>query len=220
MKQAELIESIIKKLRVATKGYALPLINQLIDEYGHKPFLILIGCLLSLRARDSTTIHVCRDLFAQAQTPQEILAIPLHTLERIIFKTVFYRNKALTLHHVSSVLINRFDGHVPKTREELLSITGVGPKTANLVMGMAFGTPEICVDTHVHRISNRLGLVKTKTVEETEEALKKVLPKKHWIEWNTLLVMWGQNLCTPLSPRCSECPIRAYCKQVGVTKFR
>ena len=197
-----------------------PLINCIIDEFGKSPYLILIGCLLSLRARDATTIHVCRELFSRVKTPQELLALPLSELKRIIFKTGFYQNKAQVLREVSHVILERFNGKVPATYDQLISIKGIGPKTANLVLGMAFDVPSICVDTHVHRISNRLGLITTETVEQTEQELKKILPKKDWVVWNKLLVIWGQNICTPLSPKCSQCAISHLCKKVGVTKQR
>lgn len=213
-------EEIITLLKKHTQGYAPPLINSMIDEFGKDPFIILIACLLSLRVKDLTTIHVCRVLFARAKTPQEILTIPLLELEKIIFKTGFYRNKAQVLREVSRDILERFVGIVPGTFEELISIKGIGNKTANLVLGMAFDVPRICVDTHVHRISNRLGLIKTKTVEQTEAALEKELPKKDWIIWNKLLVMWGQNICVPISPKCSGCAISHLCKKVGVTKHR
>ncbi len=213
-------ESIIRQLRAVTASFTLPLIDQIIEECGHDSYLILISCLLSLRVKDTTTIHVCRELFARIRTPYELLALPLDELERIIFRTGFYRNKARVLRFVSQELINRFDSQVPQTREELLSIKGIGHKTANLVLGMAFGLPYVCVDTHVHRISNRLGLIKTKSVEQSELELEKRLPKNLWIEWNTQLVMWGQNICGPLSPKCSQCPLNKICKRVGVTKSR
>ena len=219
MKQTD-IPVVIAKLRQATKHFTPPLIDILIKEYGHDPFLILIGCLLSLRVKDIVTIHVCRALFSQAKTPQQLLALPRQELEKIIFKSGFYKNKACVLHEVSHQVIQRFDGKVPASRQELLSIKGVGAKTANLVLGIAFGIPAICVDTHVHRISNRLGLIKTNTVEETEHVLQKVLPKEYWIEWNTLLVMWGQNICVPISPKCSQCIVRKWCDRVGVGKSR
>ncbi len=215
-----LADKIRQRLRAETRGFTPPLVDSIITEFGHDPFLILISCLLSLRAKDSVTIHICRDLFNKAKTPQEILAIPKAQLEKIIYKIGFYRNKAQILHEVSLIILNRFKGIVPGTEKELLSIKGVGRKTANLVLGLGFGIPAICVDIHVHRISNRLGLVKTTTPEETEEALKKLLPKEHWIEWNKLLVMWGQNICVPVSPFCSKCAIRPLCKRVGVTKSR
>jgi len=197
-----------------------PMVFTISDEFGKNPFLILISCLLSLRAKDTTTLPICRILFKKAQTPQKILAIPLPELEKIIYKTGFYKRKAKQLHFVSKELLTRFGGNVPSTEQELRSIKGVGLKTANLVLAEAYDIPAICVDTHVHKISNRLGIVKTKTPEETEKALKQVLPKKYWREWNRLLVMWGQNICVPVSPFCSKCAIYDYCDRVGVTKSR
>ncbi len=214
------IEKIISILERETKDFIQPMSEILIEEYGRDPYLILIGCLLSLRAKDTTTIHVCRDLFNQVKTPQEMLDLPRVELEKIIFKTGFYKNKAKVLHEVSQIIIDQYDGKVPDSLEELLSIRGIGIKTANLVMGMAFHVPRICVDTHVHRISNRLGLIRTKTPEETEQALMKKLPEKHWILWNKLLVMWGQNICAPISPKCSQCAINHLCQRAGVMKSR
>jgi len=214
------IESIIKTLNQETQQFTQPLINQIIDEYGKDPYLILMACLLSLRVKDITTIHVCRNLFNRAKTPVQICALDRAELEKIIFKTGFYKNKAKVLHEVSEDLIRRFKEKVPSTEEELLSIKGIGRKTANLVLGLAFDKQAICVDTHVHRISNRLGLISTRTVEQTEEALKKILKKDQWTIWNKLLVIWGQNICVPISPKCSQCAIKKWCKRVGVTKSR
>lgn len=214
------IDKIVNLLEKNTYQYMQPLIDIIIEEYGKDPFLILIGCLLSLRAKDITTIHVCRDLFTHVKTPQQLLALPIKDLEKIIFKTGFYKNKARVLQSVSADLLQRFDGTVPDTYEELISMKGVGPKTANLVLGLAFGKPAICVDTHVHRISNRLGLITTKTPEQTEVALKKVLPRKYWTVWNKHLVIWGQNVCVPISPKCSTCVLNKICKKVGVRKSR
>ena len=213
-------QEVIVALRKNTKKFTPPLIDLLIKEFGHNPFIILIGCLLSLRAKDITTIHVCRSLFKIAKTPEQLLAIPRENLEDLLFPIGFYKNKSKTLQHVCQVIIEQFGGKVPQTEEELLSIKGVGRKTATLVLGLAFGVPAICVDTHVHRISNRLGFIKTKTPVETEAALKELLPKEYWIEWNKLIVMWGQNVCVPISPFCSLCAIRPYCKRVGVKKSR
>lgn len=215
-----IFDGLIDILRNHTGSFVPPLIDQIIEEYGHDPYLILIACLLSLRAKDSTTIHVCRDLFGRVRTPDDLLAMPQHELETIIFKTGFYKTKARVITEVSRDILQRFFGKVPADREQLLSIKGVGPKTANLVMGIAFGEPNICVDTHVHRISNRLGLIATKNPEQTEQALMKLLPRKYWIEWNKLLVMWGQNVCGPISPKCTGCPLRSKCKRVGVTTHR
>lgn len=213
-------KNIITVLRKATKDMMPPLIDLVVAEFGHDPYLIIIACLLSLRAKDTTTIHVCRELFTRVRTPAAMLELNRQELERIIFKTGFYKNKADVLQHVSRELIERFGSQVPKSYDELMSIKGVGPKTANLVLGLAFGTPAICVDTHVHRISNRLGLIKTATPEQTEVALKRVLDKQDWIIWNHLLVIWGQNICAPVSPRCSGCAIKGLCPRVGVSKSR
>ncbi len=213
-------DHLIEVLRNETQWFPDPLVDMINTEFGHHPFLMLIACLLSLRARDSTTIHICRDLFSRATTPAELLDMPRQELEHIIFKSGFYKTKARVIQEVSKILLDSYNGMVPVTFEELILLPGVGPKTANLVLGLAFGTPKICVDTHVHRISNRLGLITTKTPEETEHALEKKLPKNYWIEWNKLLVKWGQNICTPISPRCSTCAIRPWCKRIGVTKHR
>lgn len=202
---------ILAYLRTNTKKFEPPLIDTIIAEFGKKPFLILIACLLSLRSKDRVTIHICRNLFKKAQTPQELLAIEKSELERLIFKIGFYRVKAKVLHEVTSTIHKKFNDQVPKTYDELVSIKGVGPKTANLVLGLAYGIPAICVDVHVHRISNRLGIIKTKTPEQTEQELKKIFEKKNWIEINKLLVMWGQNICAPRSPKCSQCAISFLC---------
>lgn len=197
-----------------------PMSKTISREYKRDPFLILISCLLSLRAKDTTTLPICRELFKLAKTPKQILAVPINKLEGIIYKTGFYKRKAHQLHYVSKLLLEKYDGKVPDTKEELLSIKGVGVKTANLVLSEAFGIPAICVDTHVHKISNRLGLVKTKTAEQTETELQKILPEKYWNDWNPLLVMWGQNICVPVSPFCSKCILSPICPKVGVTKRR
>jgi endonuclease-3 len=220
----ENIKEIIHELKRSTNasgpnGFAPPLIDQVIEEYGKDPFLILIACLLSLRAKDVMTIHVVRDLFKHATTPQAMLKISRANLEKIVFRSGFYKNKARAIHEVSKAIIDRFGGKVPSTYQELISINGVGPKTANLVLGMAFDKPAICVDTHVHRICNRLGIIKTKTAEQTQLALETILPKKYWTLWNKLLVMWGQNICLPRGPKCGICAINKYCEKIGVKKL-
>lgn len=220
MNKEKKIQEIITTLRQETKPFVEPLVDIIIKEYGKDPYLILISCLLSLRAKDIVTIHVCRDLFAVARRPQEMVALSQTELEKIIRRIGFFKNKAQVLREVSRVLLETFDGRVPKTREQLLTIKGVGPKTASLVLGLAYDTPAVCVDVHVHRISNRLGLIQTKTPEESEAVLETLLPKKYWIEWNKLLVMWGQNVCAPVSPKCSGCVIKHLCKRIGVTKSR
>jgi endonuclease III len=211
---------IIGILRNATKNMPLPMSEVIAHEYGNDPYLILISCLLSLRNKDTSTLPVSRRLFSIAKTPGDILSLTIPKLEKIIYSIGFYRNKAQIIHSVSQEILDRFNGQVPKNRADLLSIKGIGPKTANLVLGMAFDVPAICVDVHVHRISNRIGLIKTTTVEETEIALMEILPKKYWVEWNKLLVVWGQNICTPVSPWCSRCPIYSLCRRNGVFKKR
>ncbi len=213
MRDRDRLDSIISLLTKETKKYTPPLINLLIQRYGKDSFLILIATLLSLRSRDLVTWIVVQELFEAVKTAEELVAMPRVQLEKIIFKTGFYRQKAATLQHVSAQIIERFQGQVPADKALLSSITGIGPKTANLVMGTAFDIPAVCVDVHVHRISNRLGLIETKTVEETEEALEQVIPKKIWIEWNKWLVVWGQNICLPRRPRCGICPLRSLCDQ-------
>jgi endonuclease-3 len=214
------ISDIVQTLRHATKKFSVPLADAIIVEYGKDPYLILISCLLSLRAKDAMTIHVCRKLFARARTPWQMVALARPELEKLVYQSGFYKNKARAVHNVSVEIIESYGGKVPQSKDALLAMKGVGPKTANLVVSLAFGQPEICVDTHVHRISNRLGLVHAKKVEDTEAALRMILPKKYWIEWNKLLVMWGQNVCTPQSPWCRRCAVRQWCKRVGVTKIR
>ena len=214
------IVQIIKILRKATRKMVDPAVTQIVTEFGQDPFLILISCLLSLRTKDTISLPISRNLFAIARTPQALIKIPISKLEKILYSIGFYRKKARLLHNVSKDLIKRFDGRVPNTKAELVSIEGIGPKTANLVLAEGFGIPAICVDTHVHRIANRLGLVKTKTPDQTEKALARIVPKRYWIELNPLLVIWGQNICQPVLPRCSICPLKSLCPRVGVRKSR
>lgn len=204
------IDIIITNLRKLTKDFIIPSVTSLaLDKVS--PFEILISTLLSLRTKDETTYDVSMKLFSIANTPEKILDIPDGELEKIIFRTGFYRNKAKTLKHVSSEIINRFSGKVPDTIDELLTIRGVGRKTANLVIIKAFNKPGICVDTHVHRISNRIGLVNTDNADSTEFSLRKDLPAKYWNEINDLLVKHGQNICRPIGPKCNLCNINEYC---------
>lgn len=183
-------------------------------------FKILISCLLSLRTQDKNTEIASSRLFAVANTPKEILALPLKKLEKLIFSSGHYRKKARTLKHVSKVILKEFNGKVPKTREELMSIKGIGPKTANIVLAFAFGKKVLPIDIHCHRIPNRLGWVKTKTPEQTETELNKILPKKYWTEFNSIFVQFGKTICQPVSPLCSTCPINRYCPKTKVIKSR
>ncbi|HRN77979.1 MAG TPA: endonuclease III [Candidatus Dependentiae bacterium] len=211
---------IVKKLRIATEGMEAPAATQIVQKFGRDPYLVLVSCVLSLRTKDTISLPSSLELFKHAKTPQAMLKLPLKTVEKLIYPTGFYRTKAKNIHAMSKEILERFNGQVPHTKDELMSLPGVGSKTANLVLADGFGIPAICVDTHVHRISNRLGLIKTKTVEQTEKALQQILPKEYWSEWNKLLVMWGQNVCVPISPFCSRCAIADLCPRVGVKKSR
>jgi endonuclease III len=184
------------------------------------PFRVLVACLLSLRTQDTTTGPAAGRLFALADTPRTMLELTPRQIERAIYPVGFYRTKARVILRLCRDLLDRFGGRVPDDLDTLLTLDGVGRKTANLVVTMGFGKPGICVDTHVHRISNRLGYVRTRTPEETEMALRAKLPRPYWIGYNDLLVAFGQNVCTPISPRCSVCPVRERCRRVGVTGSR
>lgn len=187
---------------------------------GTDPFRILIGCLLSLRTKDETTGPAAARLFALATTPEAMLALTPRRIERAIFPVGFYRTKARGIRRVCRELLERFDGRVPADLDALLGLHGVGRKTANLVVTLGFGRPGICVDTHVHRISNRFGFVVTSAPDETELALRERLPRRWWIPINDLLVAFGQTICHPTSPRCSTCPVASLCERVGVVRSR
>lgn len=199
---------------------AAPVITRLSRETKKDPFIILVGTLLSLRTKDETTEKVMGMLMPVIKTSQDLIDMPLDELEKLIYPVGFYRNKAKVLKEVASEIITRYGSRVPDTIEELLTIRGVGRKTANLVVTEGYGKPGICVDTHVHRISNRLGIVSTKNPIQTEDALRKILPQQYWIIYNALLVTFGKRICTPLSPKCSQCPIESLCEKVGVTRSR
>ena len=184
------------------------------------PFKVLISCLLSLRARDENTEKVSKRLFEVVNTPEQLVKIPIPKLEKIIFSSGHYKKKARVLHSVSNELITRFNSKVPDKKDELLSIKGIGPKTANIVLAFAFNKPVIPVDTHVHRIPNRLGWVQTKKPEQTEQELMKILPKIYWADVNAIFVQFGRDICQPVSPKCSTCPINKYCKKRGIIRSR
>ena len=191
-----------------------------IAERDRDPFRILVACILSLRTQDTTTGPAAARLFAVADTPAAMLALPVRRIERLIYPVGFYRTKARVIRRLCRDLLERFGGRVPDEIDALLTLHGVGRKTANLVVTMGYGKPGICVDTHVHRISNRLGYVRTPDPEATERALRARLPRRYWIGYNDLLVAFGQNVCTPISPRCSVCPVTGLCRKVGVTSAR
>ena len=191
-----------------------------VGHYRDDPFTTLISCLLSLRTKDETTRAASERLFRLARSPRQMLRLSPRMIERAIYPVGFYRTKARTIRAVCRTLLERYDGRVPGELEELLTIKGVGRKTANLVVTLAFRRQGICVDTHVHRISNRWGYVRTKTPDATEMALRRKLPSRYWQGYNDLLVTFGQNLCHPTSPWCSRCRLAHLCPKIGVTHSR
>jgi endonuclease-3 len=210
------IAEVIRRLRRAAPGWKRTAVA---GERGD-PFRVLVACLLSLRTQDTTTGPAAARLFTLADTPADMRRLSARRIERAIYPVGFYRTKARVIRELCCDLLQRFGGEVPDDLDALLTLHGVGRKTANLVVTMGFDKPGICVDTHVHRISNRLGYVRTRTPEETEMALRAKLPRRYWIGYNDLLVTFGQNVCAPVSPRCSTCPVRALCRRVGVTTAR
>lgn len=214
------IEVIISRLRRETRGMVEPMSFSITSLYGRDSFLILISCLLSSRTKDTVVLPASLRLFSQAKTPSDMLALALSQIEELIFPVGFYREKAKNIHILCNQLIIEWQGLVPSTFKDLITLRGVGAKTANLVLGVGFGIPALCVDTHVHKICNRLGLVQTHSPEETEKALKKIVPQEYWIELNRLLVMWGQNICVPRSPFCASCVLSDRCPRNGVSTSR
>lgn len=213
------IDQIIRRLEERTSHWKSPTVSQVAEET-KDPFQILISTVLSARTKDETTEAASTRLFALADNPQKILRLTRRTIEKAIYPVGFYRTKAKHLLELCRQIMNRFHGKVPDTLEELMELKGVGRKTANLVITLGFNKLGICVDTHVHRISNRLGIVKTKTPEQTEMSLQRRLPRRYWIRYNDLLVSFGQNICKPISPLCTRCPIEKLCPKIGVKKHR
>jgi len=210
------IGDVIRVLRRIVRQWEVPVVG----HYRTDPFATLISCLLSLRTKDETTRGASQRLFRLARSPRALLKLSPREIEQAIFPVGFYRTKARTLRDVCRALLDRFGGRVPDDLDTLLTIKGVGRKTANLVVTLAFNAHGICVDTHVHRISNRWGYVRTKTPEQTEQALRKKLPRRYWRSYNDLLVTFGQHLCLPISPWCSRCPLSDLCARVGVRHSR
>lgn len=216
----EQIHAAIRILKREVRRWQEPVVGVVAKQSDRNPFLILISTLLSLRTKDRTTREAGDRLFAMARTPAAMLELPLKKLERVIYPVGFYRTKAKAIHQICRRLIDEYGGVVPASIDELLTLPGVGRKTANLVVTIGYGKPGICVDIHVHRISNRWGYIKTKTPEESEQALRHTLPKQYWIIYNDLLVPYGQNLCLPVSPLCSTCKLTELCDRVEVTRSR
>ena len=218
MKDRE-IHNAIRILRREVPKWQTPIVT-LVAENSESPFQVLISCILSLRTQDSTTAQATRRLFALADAPETMAQLPVPKIEKAIYPVGFYHTKAKNIRDICRTLIKEYSGKVPDDIDELLKLKGVGRKTANLVVTLGYRKPGICVDTHVHRISNRWGYVRTKNPKETEFALRAKLPKQYWIEYNDLLVAFGQHLCRPISPMCSRCLVKRYCARIGVTISR
>jgi len=202
-------------LRREVPKWDTPVVTLMAETY-ESPFRVLISCILSLRTQDATTAKASHRLFAIADSPQAIVKLTAKKIAKLIYPVGFYKTKALNILEMCQTMIDQYDGRVPDEIDELLKFKGVGRKTANLVVTLGYNKPGICVDTHVHRISNRWGYIKTATPEKTEIALRAKLPNRYWIEYNNLLVNFGQHLCRPISPLCSECPVKKYCRQIGL----
>ncbi|WP_293444890.1 endonuclease III [Persephonella sp.] len=197
-----------------------PVVSLMAKRDHRTPFQILVSTIISLRTKDQITAEASERLFKIAKTPEDILKLSEEEIQKAIYPAGFYKNKAKTIKKIARIIVEKYKGKVPDTLEELLKLPGVGRKTANLVLALSFGKPAICVDVHVHRITNRLGFVKTKNPEETEEQLMKKVPMEYWNRINDLLVAFGQTICKPVSPLCSKCPVEKYCEKVGVKKHR
>ena len=216
---AERLSSVVPLLRRAVRGSENPSVTQ-IARRTRSPYRILVSTVISARTKDEVTSIASERLFRAASTPEEMVRLGESRIAELIYPAGFYRTKAKSILGLSRDLIENFSSEVPKDLDLLLTLPGVGRKTANLVITLAFGGEGICVDTHVHRIANRIGAVSTRNPRETEFALREVLPKKHWIEINDLLVTYGKNVCTPLSPRCTQCALGRHCARVGVKRSR
>ncbi|MFO8062050.1 MAG: endonuclease III [bacterium] len=209
----------LKILKKQYRRFKMPIVTRMIERE-KSPYMVLVSTMISLRTKDDVTEEAAERLFERADSPADMLNLSKEEIEELIYPAGFYRNKAKAILKTSRILINRYNGEVPDNIDDLLGLPGVGRKTANLVLALSFEKDAICVDTHVHRISNRLGLVDTDNPEETEYALMDVLPKEWWRIYNDMLVTWGQNICTPVSPFCSKCSIKKYCPKIGVEKSR
>jgi len=213
------IHEAVAVLRKAVQGWRSPAVT-IVSQREGDPFKVLVSCILSLRTQDRTTAAASERLFALAGTPAAMVELSTETVAAAIHPVGFYRTKAETIREICRTLLREYGGRVPDELDELLKLKGVGRKTANLVVTLGFGKPGICVDTHVHRICNRWGYVRTKSPEETEFALRTKLPREYWLIINDLLVTFGQNQCSPVSPHCSSCPLFRFCDRLGVVKSR
>jgi endonuclease-3 len=210
------IHNVIQKLKKAVGQWREPVLG----HYKRDPFTVLIACVLSLRTQDRTTAAASERLFLLADNPADMARLTPAAIQKAIYPVGFYKTKAANIKKICAILNRAYAGEVPADIEALLGLPGVGRKTANLVITLGFNKPGICVDTHVHRITNRWGYVETQKPDQTEQALRDKLPKRYWIPINDLLVTFGQNCCKPISPLCSRCPIDRYCERIGVNRSR
>jgi endonuclease-3 len=199
---------------------AEPSVTLVAEKYAHDPWAVLTSTLISLRTKDEVTMKASAALLARCKGPRDVPGIPPEDLERLIYPAGFYKTKALRLREIAAILVEKYDGRVPDTLQDLLALPGVGRKTANLVLIEAFDKDGICVDTHVHRINNRAGWLVSKNPDETEMILREILPRRYWKPINALLVLYGQRVCKPISPVCSQCVITVHCARQGVEKHR
>ena len=209
------IDKVLKILEKKYKEWEVPIVTEIANET-KDPFRVLVSTVLSSRTKDAFTREASRRLFDKASTPRALVKLSPGKIEKLIYPVGFFHTKAKRLPELARILIDKYEGRVPDTLEELLELPGVGRKTANLVLTVGFGKPGICVDTHVHRISNRFGYVKTKNPEETEFALREKLPQKWWIVYNDFLVTLGQNICFPRNPDCPGCSLNKLCEKVNI----
>ena len=213
------IPAVMRRLARAIDGLEEPAVEKIAEEQQEDPFQVLIATMLSAQTRDAVTAEASRRLFRAARTPRSLAKLRVKEIERLIYPVSFYRHKAVHVKRTCEQIMTRFGGNVPGTMSELLTLPGVGRKTANLVLILAHSSAEnICVDTHVHRISNRLGWVQTRTPDETERALYSAAARRWWPIINLYLVTWGQNVCRPVYPQCGSCAIADLCPRIGVTK--
>jgi len=219
MKRSD-IDKVYEILEDAYQNMEEPSVTKISKQTKRDPFRVLVSCLISLRTKDEVTLVSSERLFAEADNPRKMLSFTEEQVAKLIYPAGFYKTKARTIKNICEILINEYDGKVPEEIDELVKLKGVGRKTANLVVVEGYARPAVCVDTHVHRIFNRLGYVKTKTPDKTELELRKYLPEKYWIRINEILVAYGRSVCKPVSPICSSCGLASLCDKVGVTVRR
>ncbi|HXG64177.1 MAG TPA: endonuclease III [Blastocatellia bacterium] len=220
MKQPFDIDVAMRRIREAVKPFAKAAMFELAEDGFDSPFEQLVACIISIRTLDETMLPTARRFFSRARTPAEVSRLTPQEIDALITPSTFHENKAYQIHAIARRLVEEYDGELPCERDVLLSLKGVGPKCANLVLGVACNQPHIGVDVHVHRVTNRWGYVQTRAPEKTVEALVEKLPRKYWVEINRLLVPFGKHICTGNRPACSTCPVLDMCQQVGVMNPR